>query len=428
MFIETLKSIIIEGQELLEEINAVPRSFKFEEWARYVFVGVRQAGKSYLLYLRAKQLIAQGHSKEELLFINFDDERLIEFKASDFDSILKAYNSLYDHKPILFLDEIQNIDGWEHFARRLANQKYLTYITGSNAKMLSKEIATTLGARYIEKYVFPYSFKEYLLSKNIKVDKNWQYGKVRGEIERYVDQYLMWGGFPETNLFINKRQWLNELYEKIILGDIIQRNSIKNETALRLTVKRLAENVKTPTSYNRLAGMIKATGYKTSVASIAEYIRFCSESCLLIPIENYASKFAERTTIRKHYFIDNGLLTIFLTDSETSLMENLCAISLFRKSKQTSDYDVYYYNKEIEVDFYLPKLKKGIQSCYSLRDPSTFEREVNALVTFHKLYGLKEAEIVTFSEEMTIIRDGLEIHVEPLSKWLLDLEENDASI
>ncbi|MDE6696390.1 MAG: AAA family ATPase, partial [Muribaculaceae bacterium] len=162
MYIETLKSIIIEGQELLRELQPVRRDCTLEERARYVFVGIRQSGKSYMLYSRALQLISEGHDMREMLFVNFDDERLIGLEAKDFDYILQAYSAIFEFRPILFLDEIQNVEGWEHFARRMANQKYMVYITGSNAKMLSREIATTLGARYVEQFVFPYSFKEYL--------------------------------------------------------------------------------------------------------------------------------------------------------------------------------------------------------------------------------------------------------------------------
>lgn len=422
MDIETLKSIIIEGQELLTDISPTQRIMSLEPHARYVFVGIRQAGKSYMLYLRALKLIEEGHKLKEMLFINFDDERLIDFKASDFDSILKAYNSLYESKPILFLDEIQNVEGWEHFARRLANQKYMVYITGSNAKMLSKDIATILGARYIEQYVFPYSFREFLYANGIETDKDLMYGKKRGEIERQLHTYFQWGGFPELLLFVNKRRWLNELYEKIILGDIIQRNNIKNEQAMRLAVLRLAENIKNPTSFNRLAAMVKATGQSTNVASITDYISYCRDACLLFSLENYASKFVERNTVRKHYFIDNGLLNIFLTNSETALMENLCAITLYRQSTEDENYKVYFYNKEVEIDFYLPMLRKGIQACYSIKDPETLQREIRALTTFHRLYGLKEAEIVTYSEEQTIETSDLTINIIPLAKWLLSFK------
>ncbi|MDE5996648.1 MAG: ATP-binding protein [Muribaculaceae bacterium] len=419
MYIETLKSIIIEGQELLSELHPVARNYSLEYKARYVFVGIRQSGKSYMLYLRALQLIADGHDIREMLFVNFDDERLIGFKATDLDNILQAYSAMFDLRPILFLDEIQNVEGWEHFARRMANQKYMAYITGSNAKMLSREIATTLGSRYIEQFVFPYTFREYLFANNISIDDNWKYGKKKGEIERYLGSYFQWGGFPELLLYKNKRQWLNELYEKIILGDIVSRNGIRNEIALRLAVRRLAENIKTPTSYNRLANIVKATGVSTNVASIQEYVKYCSDACMIFSLENYASKFVEKATVKKHYFIDNGLLNIFLTDSETSLMENICAIALYHKSMMSEDDKVYFYNKEVEMDFYIPSKKKGIQISYSVNDPATLEREIKALTTFHKLYGLNEAEIITYSEERIIENPTLTIHIRSLADWLL---------
>lgn len=419
MYIETLKSIIIEGQELLTELHPVARDYSLEDKARYVFVGIRQSGKSYMLYLRALQLIADGHDIREMLFVNFDDERLIGFEAKDLDGILQAYSAMFGYKPILFLDEIQNVEGWEHFARRMSNQKYMVYITGSNAKMLSREIATTLGARYIEQFVFPYTFKEYLNANNVPIDKNWKFGKKKGEVERHLSSYFQWGGFPELLLFKNKRQWLNELYEKIILGDIVSRNGIRNEIALRLSVRRLAENIKTPTSYNRLANIVKASGVSTNVASIQEYIKYCTEACLIFSLENYASKFVEKTTVKKHYFIDNGLLNIFLTNSETSLMENICAITLYHNSIQNEDEQVYFYNKEVEMDFYIPSKKKGIQVSYSVNDPATLEREVKALTKFHELYGLNEAEIITYSEDRIIETPMLSIRIRSLADWLL---------
>ena len=422
MWQEVLKAIIVEGQEILEEIRVVPRAFKFEEAARYVFVGIRQAGKSYLLYLRALQLLEAGHDIREMVFVNFDDERLTGFSVTDLDCILQAYASLYPYRPILFLDEIQNIDGWEHFARRMANSKHMIYITGSNAKMLSRDIATTLGGRFMEQRVFPYSFGEFLSANSIEVSSSTFYGKKRGEVERLLSTYFNWGGFPELGLYINKRKWLNELYEKIILGDIIQRNKIRNEQALRLTVQRLAENIKTPTSYNRLANIVRATGVSISVASVADYISFCKDACLIFDLENYASKFVERTTVKKHYFVDNGLLNIFLTDSETSLLENLCALTLYRNSFEREGEKVYFYNKECELDFYIPMRKKGIQASFSLRDSATREREIKALTTFHRLYGLDEAEIVTYSEEEEITIDDLTIRVVPLYRWLLSFE------
>lgn len=419
---DVFRTLIIEGQEELQEVDLYQRPFEFEEEGRYVLVGIRQAGKSYLLYQRARQLIQQGHSVKEMVYINFDDERLLGMTADDFDLILQAYNSMYPDKPILFFDEIQNINGWEHFARRLANQKYRVYITGSNAKMLSRDIATTLGARYLDEKVFPYSFREYMEAQGVSLSKEWMYGKQRNTIQQMMTTYFRWGGFPELLMYRNKRHWLNGLYEKIILGDVIQRNGIKNEQALRLAIKRLAENVKQPTAYNRLANMVKSTGVSTNTASIIDYIRLAKEACLIFSIDNYASKFVEKETIKKHYFTDNGLLSIFLTNQDTSLLENLCAIALYKKYTSDDEPRLYYYNKNVEVDFYIPEKDIAIQASYSLDDEDTKKREIGALVALHKLHPLKKAIIITYDEEDVITSNDLTIELIPIWKWLLASE------
>lgn len=418
---EVFKTLIKEGQDEIQEVELYQRPFDFEEQGRYVLVGIRQAGKSYLLYQRAKQFLAEGHNIHEIVYINFDDERLYGMKAEDFDLILQAYNSMYSYKPILFFDEIQNIEGWEHFARRLANKKYKVFITGSNAKMLSRDIATTLGARYFDEKIFPFSFQEYLEAKGIILEKNWQYGKPKDTVQQNFAEYFKWGGFPELLLYKNKRHWLNGLYEKIVLGDVIQRNNIKNEQALRLALKRLSENVMQPTAYNRLANMVKSTGTSTNTASMIDYIRYTKEACLLFTLDNYASKFAEKETAKKHYFTDNGLLSIFLTESRSPLLENLCAITLHKKYNTSSETpQLYYYNQNVEVDFYIPEASLGIQASYTLADMDTRKREVDALIALNKQHPLQKAMIITYDEEEIIQEGGLTIEVVAIWKWLLD--------
>ena len=414
---ETFRTLIKEGQETLGEVELYNRPYEFEENGRYVLVGVRQAGKSYMLYKRAKQLLASGHSLQEMVYIDFDDERLLGMAAADLDQILQAYGSVYSHRPILFFDEIQNVDGWEHFARRLANQKYQVFITGSNAKMLSRDIQTTLGGRYLDGKVFPYSFAEYLDAQDIALAKEWQHGKVRSQVQQAFTLFLLWGGFPELLLYRNKRRWLNDLYEKILLGDVIQRNKVKNEMALRLTIKRLADNVMQPTSYNRVANLVKGTGVSTSVASVIDYVRYAKEACMLFPLENYASKFVEKETVKKHYFVDNGLLSIFLIGGETALLENVCAVHLYRKYEN----NLYFYNKNIEVDFFVPDEAYAVQASYSINDEETRKREVDGLKKLHNFSPLKRMVIVTFDEEETIkFDDGSSIEVIPAWKWLLE--------
>lgn len=416
---DVFKTLIKEGQDEIQEVELTRRHFEFEEQGRYVLVGVRQAGKSYLLYQRAKMMIEAGHDINEIVYVNFDDERLLGMTAEDFDLILQAYSSMYDGKPILFFDEIQNIEGWEHFARRLANQKYMVFITGSNAKMLSRDIATVLGARFFDEKVFPYSFREFLDASNVTLKSDWEYSKQRNEVQRLFAEYFRWGGFPELFLYRNKRHWLNGLYEKIILGDVILRNNIKNDHALRLAVKRLAENVKQPIAYNRLANLVKSTGVSTNTASMIDYVRYVKEACLMFTLDNYASKFVEKETIKKHYFVDNGLLSIFLNDADTSLLENLCAIVLYKRYNGDDDSPrLYYYNRNIEVDFYIPDEHIAIQASYDITDEATRKREVNALVQLNALEPLQQALIITYDQEEIIEKDGLTINVVPAWKWV----------
>ena len=417
---ETFRTLIHEGQEEIRDVELYDRPFEFEENGRYVLVGVRQAGKSYMLYKRARQMLDAGYLLEDMVYVNFDDERLMGITADELDLILQAYQSVYNRTPVLFFDEIQNVDGWEHFARRLANKKYHVYITGSNAKMLSRDIQTVLGGRFLDALIYPYTFAEYLEAKGVALEKEWQYGRQRAIVQQAFADYMKWGGFPELLLFRNKRNWLNGLYERILLGDIIQRNKVKNEMALRLTIKRLAENVMHPISYNRVANLIRSTGTNIAVSSVSDYVRYAQEACMLFSLENYASKFVEKETVKKHYFVDNGLLSIFLFSGETALLENLCAIHLRKKYVD----ELCFYNKNIEVDFLVAEEGYAVQASYSIYGEGmqeTFERETKALKLLDAFLSLKRMVIVTYDEEGTVpLNNGKQIEVIPAWKWLLE--------
>lgn len=324
---------------------------------------------------------------------------------------------MFDHTPFIFLDEIQIIDGWEKFARRLADQGYRVYITGSNAKMLSSEIATTLGGRFLTKEIFPLSFKEMLISKGIDVDdRNFEY-KNATSINRYLEEYFHFGGLPEIGNVQDKRSWLNGLYGKIFFGDLVARYSIRNDKSLKFIVHKLAKSVKQPVSFSRIAQMVSSIGTKISTDTLIDYLGYMNESWLLIPVSNHVSKFVERATNKKYYFIDNGILNLFLTDPNTSLLENIVAISLY---KQYGD-DVTFFNNNIEVDFYMPSIKTAIQVSYSLKDADTKKREVRALDKLSSFVDVENLYIVTMYEEETIEINRKTINVIPLSKWLLKI-------
>ena len=412
---DLIKDIIIENQRFVLSISFHDRDYAFEDNLNYVLVGLRRAGKSYLLYQRIQQLLVQGHRIEEICYFNFEDDRLGVMTLADLDTIKSAYEEMFDIQPVFFFDEIQIVEGWEKFARRLADQKYRVYITGSNAKMLSSEIATTLGGRYIIKEVFPLSFAEYLSFAGIDVkEKNALYLHKK-EIVKHFETYFRFGGLPEVIQVQDKRSWLSGLFNKIFFGDLIARYDIRNDFGLRILVKKLAESVKQPSSYNRLANVVSSTGKKTSTDTVIDYVNYMCESWLLLPLENILGKLTERATQRKYYFIDNGILNLFLPDPETSLLENMVAINLIRKYKD----EVCFYHNGVEVDFYLPEQQKLIQASYSLQDDDTFRRETEALIKVSNHLNVNDLLIITKDEETVLEKDGKSIQVVPLWKWVL---------
>ena len=410
------KKLILENQQMVKELSFIRRNVEFEPHSCYVLVGLRRVGKSYMQYQRIHDLLQQGHSIEEFLYFNFEDDRLTDIQLSDLDLIKQAYEEIFEHKPIFMLDEIQLVDGWEKFARRLADHKYLVYITGSNAKMLSKEISTTLGGRYIVQNVFPFSFQEFLKSKDIQLEKQWEYLD-NAHIKRAFNEYFHFGGLPELVLREEpfKRQWLGNLYNKIYFGDLISRYNIRNTAGLKALVRKLAESIKQPQSYNRLANIVSTVAGKVKQETIVDYLEYIKETCMIFSIENIEAKLQDKISNKKYYFIDNGILNLFLLDPETSLLENMVAIYLY----ETYGEDLYYYNDNIEVDFCLFEHGKAIQVSYSIQDDKTFERESKALLAYSKRFDCKELFIITMDEEKEINLDGNIIQIIPLWKMLL---------
>ena len=413
---DLIKLLIAEYQREVANVRLIERGYEMEDGLNYVFVGLRRAGKSYLMFQQIQKLLKNGHSIDKILYFNFEDDRLATLDTADLDLLKTCYEEMYDHKPFFFLDEIQIVPNWEKFARRLADQNYHVYITGSNAKMLSSEIATTLGGRYMIRNVYPFSFKELLTSAGIdNSDKNTVFS-FRTEINKAFETYFRFGGLPEAIKVENKREWLSNLYQKVFFGDLISRYQIRNDFALRILIRKLAESVKQPSSFNRLANVVSASGKKISTDTVIDYLGYLKESWLIFSMENYEAKLADKESNKKYYFIDNGILNLFLLNPQTSLLENLVAVQLRRWYGE----DVYFYQNGVEVDFYIPEIQVAVQACYSLNESeTTYKREVNALLQLAKRTEVKRMLIVTKDEEKTILENGIEIEVVPIWKWLL---------
>lgn len=413
---DLIKVLISEYQDFVSQVELIPRDVEFVDGLNYVFVGLRHAGKSYLMFQRIERLIAQGHKKEEILYFNFEDDRIDSLDVSDLDLIKTCYEEMYDNRPIFFLDEIQLVDKWEKFARRLADQKYQVYITGSNAKMLSSEIATTLGGRYMIHEVYPYSFKEYLKANGIDInEKNstFKYGK---QMVKLANVYFQHGGLPETVGMKEPRPWMSNLFSKIFFGDLVARYRIRNDFALRVMIRKMAESVKQPLSYSRIASIVSTTGKKLSTDAAIDYVGYMAESWLILPYENLYGKLQDKESNRKYYFTDNGLLHLFLINANTSLLENIVAVTLRRKYGDGS----YFWNsKNAEVDFVVPEEGLAVQVSYSMADVDTFKRETDGLIKLSSVQTIKRMMVVTMDEERIAEKEDFQIELIPLWKWLL---------
>lgn len=357
-----------------------------------------------------------------MLYVNFEDDRLDSFSVDDFELILECHAEMYGTRPMLFLDEIQTVDGWEKFARRMADTKHEIWITGSNAKMFSSEIMTTLGGRYLTTEVYPYSFSEYLKVTGIPFDEQSLLAtETRGRVLQGWNEYLLWGGLPESVGLSVKRDYLSSTFQKIYLSDICSRNKISNPNILRLLLKKLAENVGQPVSYNRLSRVLSSVSGKITMPTVSKYIEYSEAAWLLLRLRNVASGFADKETSCKYYFIDNGVLNLFLLGGETALLENVVALSLFQRyGHDIANERVFFYRERVEVDFYVPEDELAIQVSYSIaKSEETFEREVDALKRLPNVLPCRRRVVLTNYEEETI-NDGFgTVEVVPLWKWLL---------
>lgn len=418
---DVLKQIIIDQKEMYLDNPLISRDYDLEENVNYCFVGIRRTGKSYMMYQQIHNLTNDGISSSQIIYVNFEDERLLEIGVDDLNTILEIGIEFSGSKgkPYLFLDEIQNVDGWEKFVRRVADMKYRINITGSNSKMLSKEIASTLGGRFMIVNVFPYSFKEYLSAnhiENIMVD---QIGtKKRADIVSQYEQYVTYGAFPELVDIKNKRVFLNNIYQTVYLQDIIARNKITNDFAVRLILKKIAESVTKALSFNRLTNIVKSAGISIGKQTVINYVGHMLDSYLIFSLQNYAAKLVEKETSPKYYFMDTGLLGLMLLDCKTAQLENLVAVELIRRYGFEN---VYFFENNIEVDFYVPSENLAIQvSMQALEDVDTLERETKAFVKLNDFIPNTKCLLITNSEETTLKCDDIEIDMIPAWKWLFD--------
>lgn len=379
-----------------------------------VLTGLRRSGKSVLLHYVRHQ------STESDYYFNFEDERLTEFTVNDFQLLHEVFIELFGVQKVFYFDEIQNIDGWEMFVRRLYNNGNKIYITGSNANLFSEELGTRLTGRYIPVSVYPVSFTEYLNYKNDSLigSKPWSTTQI-GQIKQLFSQYCIDGGIPEY-IKHKRMDYLQALYESIIYRDIIARYKLPNALLLKKLVFYLASNCSKEITYNSLKKLFEVG----SSTTISDYCHYLENSYLCFTVSRYSDSVkAQIQSPKKVYFIDpaiSKMLGFKISEDFGRLIENIVFLELKRNNKE-----IYYHNESKECDFIIregAKTVQVIQVCKEMHDPKTKQREIEGLMEALMRFSLGEGLIITENEEyIENIQMGdkiFKITVIPIWKWL----------
>ena len=407
---EKLKQIIKEYQEIpFEGLKRGYDNRLYHLNSALTIIGPRRAGKTTFL-----REIIDTLKLDHFLFLNFEDERIIPIK--NIDLLIEAYYELYQQKPLIFLDEVQNAENWHLKVRRLIDQNYKVFITGSNANLLSSEIATHLAGRTFIKQIMPFTFREFLLLKQISISDDTIYGKERFLIKQNFEEFINFGGFPEVIQTALKRELLRQYFEIVFYKDLIVRHNIRQETALRLLIQKLVENIGKSYSVTNLRNRISQIA-TVSKQSLFDYLSYLKESYLVIHIKNYQKSFLQRETERKSYFIDTGFLNILSLDvDQPKLLENLIFLEYLKTGKE-----IYYFKAKNECDFIITsdgKVTDVVQVCWKLTSANR-ELESNGLVAAMDFFKLQQGLVITNSHEENLKLDGKTSEQKPAGKGLL---------
>lgn len=414
---DLLKQIILEQQEILHAQNKrYVQRYIADEWLQtseiLIISGIRRCGKSVLMQQIRDRLV------EKDFFFNFDDERLANFKLDDFQKLQECFVELFGEQHTYYFDEIQNIEGWERFVRRLYNAGNKIVITGSNARMLSRELGTHLTGRYIQVEIYPFSFQEYLAMNEIPVNAKTLYTTTgRATMVKSFVKYMECGGFPKF-LQDGSVSYLTSLYESIIYRDILTRNGLTNEKEMLEMMFYLASNATKRVTYSSL-GKVVGIQHPDTIKNYLEYIQ---QTYLISQLFRYdPSVKKQMMSPKKIYFVDNAIIKRIgfnATENNGVFLENLVFIEMKRRG-----WDVYYYADKKECDFIVRKglhISDAYQVTLKMDSPQTREREIAGVREAMQAYSLSKGYILTFEGKETInFDDGTIVEVVPVWEWIL---------
>lgn len=428
---ELVKEIIVTNQNRLPLLDVSLRTQQVMPVGTRIIslLGARRTGKTFHQFQFIQTLLTKENVEpNQIVYINFEDDRLFPFSADKLDFILQAYFELYPSNKLkkcwFFFDEIQEVLHWEKFIRRIYDTENIALVlTGSSSKLLSKEIATSLRGRTVSYEVFPYSFKEVAMA-SIPNYSNWYDSAVQHQIKHTFNNYVLEGGFPETiTLALEQKRLLWQDYiDLIIYRDLIERHQISNIYLLKYFLKFLIVNQANLFSVNKVFNDFKSQGLAVSKATLFDYLSYVEDAYVLFSVKKWSlnSREQQRNPI-KIYVVDIGLKRIMthVVDSGRAL-ENLVFIELRQKYKE-----VYYWSDKHELDFCVPFQDRFllVNVCESIQDFATKEREIQALQEAMTHFKEKKAYLLTLDDETTIETPNGIIKVIPTWKWCLD-EEN----
>jgi len=429
--IEIIREIISDFQQRkLPELTKRHFDFTCPHNKIRVLIGARRVGKTYSFYQLIRKLISQGIPKEQILFINFEDERLIPLEVTDLTKILNTYFEMFpankDKKVHLFFDEIQNVKQWELFTRRVHdNEQVQINLTGSSSKLMSQEIATQLRGRTLTYEIFPFSFIEYLQHKNISLE--WYSSKNKSFIINAFNSYLFSGGYPETlDVSDTLRIKITQDYFNLLLyKDLVERFNIRNYSLIKYLVKYLLANNANPISVNKVFNDLKSQGFKVSKDTMHNYLSYLEDALCLSLVSIYSESIRkQQINYRKIYFVDHGLVT-GLVNSRSYNTGRLLETMIYNQLRRRFNHNQIFYYKTMsnqEIDFLVQDRGKILilcQVCESLEEYKTRTREFTALTQAMNELNIKKSIIITRNESEEVIKNDKLIELIPFWKWAL---------
>ena len=422
---ELLKEIIVSNEEFItQQIKKIIKreGISFPEILNKVVIlyGVRRSGKTYILYDLFKKY------KSQALYIDFEDERLTDFETRDFEVLKEAFLELKSHligKEIIFLfDEIQNIEGWEKFCRRITERENIKiFVAGSSSRIMPMEIHTSLRGRAWSIEITPFSFREYLRLKGINIkDKKIIYGSKKTLIKKYFSEYIKWGGFPEVSLLksdFEKRKVLKEYLEAMFFKDLVERFNITNIHLLKILTEKLFSSFSLKFSLTAFYKQYKEK-FPFSKDTLFSYYNYFLESMLIFEIRKFSeSSYKRLRNPAKIYLADTGICKKVTSADQGRVLENIVFLGL-RKIRE----EIFYFDENRECDF-IVKDNQGklfpYQVTLELKENNR-EREITGLTEACKRLKIKEGTIFTYDEEDNVVVEGIHIKIIPVWKWLLN--------